>query len=286
MYTIIPVGPVPGSDAFLLTTPTHAALLDTGFAFTAKAMLSSVASHLGDQSLQYILLTHSHYDHASGSVAAKKRWPEAQVVASAYAAKILAKESARDVIRTMNEHAAREHGVDDYEDLLAELTVDRTVVEGDVIDMGDLQLRVLELPGHTRCSIGFYDEQAKLLLGCETLGVISGPELVMPCCLVDYDSSRQAIAKVRELAIDSLLVPHHGLLEGEECQRFLAAADFWLVETRRRLQAAHNQGKSEEEMLQLLKQQFYTDQAQRCQPEQAFDLNAHYTIALMLKKDA
>jgi len=286
MYTIIPVGPVPGSDAFLLTTPTHAALLDTGFAFTAKAMLSSVASHLGDQSLQYILLTHSHYDHASGSVAAKKRWPEAQVVASAYAAKILAKESARDVIRTMNEHAAREHGVDDYEDLLAELTVDRTVVEGDVIDMGDLQLRVLELPGHTRCSIGFYDEQAKLLLGCETLGVISGPELVMPCCLVDYDSSRQAIAKVRELAVDSLLVPHHGLLEGEECQRFLAAADFWLVETRRRLQAAHNQGKSEEEMLQLLKQQFYTDQAQRCQPEQAFDLNAHYTIALMLKKDA
>ena len=154
MYTIIPVGPVSGSDAFLLTTSTHAALFDTGFAFAAKAMLSSVASHLGGRPLQYILLTHSHYDHVSGSVAVKRRWPEAQVVASAYAAKILAKESARDVIRTRNEHAAREPGVDDYEDLLAELAVDRTVVE-DVVDMGDCSCASLST-WHTRCSIGFY----------------------------------------------------------------------------------------------------------------------------------
>ncbi len=285
MYTVTPVGAVPGSDAYLLTTPTHAALLDAGFAFAAKAMLPIVASRLGGRPLQYILLTHSHYDHASGSAAAKKRWPEAQIVASAYAAKILAKESARDVIRTMNDHAAREHGVFDYEDLLADLTVDRTVADGDLVDMGDLQLRVLELPGHTRCSIGFYDEPARLLLGCETLGVISGPGLVMPCCLVDYNSTRQAIARVRALAVNQLLLPHHGLIEGEECQRFLAAADFWLAETRRRLQAAHDQGKSEDDLLQLLKQWFYTDLARRYQPEKAFDLNARYTIALMLKKD-
>ena len=109
------------------------------------------------------------------------------------------------------------------------------------------------------------------------------PELVMPCRFGRLRQQQAGIAKVRA---GGQLLPHHGLLEGEECQRFLAAADFWLVETRRRLQAAHNQGKSEEEMLQLLKQQFYTDQAQRCQPEQAFDLNAHYTIAQMLKKDA
>ena len=286
MYTINSVGAVLGSDAYLLTTPTHAALIDTGFAFAAKAMLSAVASRLGDRSLDYILLTHSHYDHASGSVAGKKRWPEAQIVASAYAAKILAKESARDVIRTMNDHAAREHGVFDYEDLLADLTVDRTVADGDLVDMGDLQLRVLELPGHTRCSIGFYDEPARLLLGCETLGVISGPGLVMPCCLVDYNSTRQAIARVRALAVDHLLLPHHGLIEGEECRRFLADADFWLSETRRRLQAAHDQGKQDDELLQLLKQWFYTDLARLYQPEKAFDLNARYTIALMLKKDA
>ena len=285
MYTIASVGTMPGSDAFLLTTPTHAALIDTGFAFAAPAMLQVVADRLGDRPLDYVLLTHSHYDHASGSAYCRRRWPTAQVVASHYAAGILARESARAVIREMNTHAAREHGLAEYEDLLSELAVDRMVGEGDLVDMGDLQLRVLELPGHTRCSIGFYDASARLLLGCETLGVPSGPGLVMPCCLVDYGNTLCAIARVKGLAVEHLLLPHHGLISGTACQQFLADAEFWLRETRRRLRAARDQGKGEDEMLPLLKEWFYTDLARSYQPEKAFEMNARYTIALMLKDD-
>ncbi|MFA6931059.1 MAG: MBL fold metallo-hydrolase [Lentisphaeria bacterium] len=284
MFTLTNVGAIPGSDAFLLLTNEKAALLDSGFSFCAERMLDKISGILGARNLDYVLLTHSHYDHASGSMYCKTRWPQVQIVASSHTAKVFGKESARNLMRELNDSAARLNGQEQYLDLLANLQVDRIVKEGDIVDLGSLQLRVLELPGHTRCSIGFYDEKAKLLLACETLGVSSAPDLVMPCCLVSYSLSLQAITRVETLDIQHLLLPHSGLLEGGDCVRFLAAARYWLQESRRRIREAHEQGKNIAELLQLFKDLFYTELARRNQPEKAFDLNASYLIPLLLQE--
>ncbi len=283
MFTLTNVGAMPGSDAFLLLTDGKTALLDSGFSFCAEDMLDNISRVLGESRLDYVLLTHSHYDHASGSVYCRKRWPQVQIAGSAHTARVLAKESARVLMRQLNDSAAREQGVTGYEDLLPELGVDLLLSEGDEIDLGSMRLRVLELPGHTRCSIGFYAEKAKLLLGCETLGVLSDPRLVMPCCLVSYEDSLQAIERVAKLDIEFLLLPHSGLLQGEACRQFLEDSRHWLEETRRRIREAHAAGKSEDDLIQMFKDLFYTELARRNQPEKAFDLNASYIIPLLLK---
>ena len=81
----------PGDASFLIDDGETAILYDTGFAFTGFGVAENIKKILGERSLDYIFLTHSHYDHALGSVYAKKYWPEAKVVAGEYAAKIFQK---------------------------------------------------------------------------------------------------------------------------------------------------------------------------------------------------
>jgi glyoxylase-like metal-dependent hydrolase (beta-lactamase superfamily II) len=283
MFSLSNVGAMPGSDAFLLLTEGKTALLDSGFSFCAEMMLDNISRKLAGRDLDYVLLTHSHYDHASGSVYCRKRWPGLQILGSAHSAKVLGKESARSLMRQLNDSAAQQQGVEEYEDLLSRLAIDRVLAEGDEIDLGKMRLRVLELPGHTRCSIGFYAEKEKLLLGCETLGVLADKRLVMPCCLVSYEDSLRALDRVGKLEVESLLLPHTGLLQGVECGQFLADAKYWLEKSRRRIRKAHAAGKSEAELRQIFKDLFYTDLTRQNQPEKAFDLNASYIIPLMLQ---
>lgn len=285
MFTVTNVGAVSGGEAFLLLTPEKAVLLDSGYSFCAPQMLENISRLLGPRELDYVLLTHSHYDHASGSIYCKSRWPGATIVGSRHTEKILSKDSARDLMRRLNDSAARLNGQGQYLDCLKDLRVDRSVAEGDRIDLGSLQLQVLEMPGHTRCSIGFYAEQERLLLGCETLGVLAGPDLVMPCCLVSYNLTLQAIERVAALPLQYLLLPHSGLLEGEDCARFLTNACYWLEESRRRIRDAAAGGGTEDELLQVFKDIFYTPQTQQVQPEVAFDLNASYIVPLLLKDE-
>ena len=83
-----------GDSAFLIDDGKTAIMYDSGFAFTGYEVADKIKKILGDRKLDYIFLTHSHYDHALGSVYALKYWPDAKVVAGEYAAKIFAKDSA------------------------------------------------------------------------------------------------------------------------------------------------------------------------------------------------
>ena len=63
--------------------------------------------------------------------------------------------------------------------------------EGDVVDLGDRHFEVLELPGHTPCSIGLYEEATGTLFSGDA--AYDGP-------LVDFlpESDRVAYAATME----------------------------------------------------------------------------------------
>ncbi|MEA5004159.1 MAG: MBL fold metallo-hydrolase [Christensenella sp.] len=284
MYEVVNVGAQPGGEAFLLVTPERTALVDAGFAHSAGRMIENIKKALGDRPLDYVLLTHSHYDHASGSIYCKREWRDVQVVGSVHAAAVFQKDSARRLIREMNENAAMLAGVAEYEDITDGLTVDTVVGEGDVIDLGSLKLRVIETPGHTRCCISFFSEEEKLLIACETLGVPAGDGVVMPCYMTGYQATMDSVMKMAAVKPRAILVPHYGLWQGEKCYEFIGDAIFWNAETMRLMWSEYAAGKTEEELKGLFRERFYTEQMARLQPEKAFLLNADYTIPLLLKE--
>ena len=75
-----------GDASFLIDNGKTSILYDTGFGFTGYAVAENIKRSLGERMLDYIFLTHSHYDHALGSAYVLRHFPRAKVVAGTYAA--------------------------------------------------------------------------------------------------------------------------------------------------------------------------------------------------------
>ncbi len=272
---------LPGDSAFLIDDGRTAILYDSGFAFTGYGVAEKIKEILGERPLDFIFLTHSHYDHALGSVYALRYWGNAKVVAGAYAAKIFQKPTAKAVMRDLDKKFAEECGVTSYEDLIDNLRVDIPVEEGDKVKAGNLEFSILNLPGHTKCSIGFYCESEKLLLSCETIGVFNGECDVVPSYLVGYQMTVDSIEKVEKLAIDNILIPHFGLLDKEQTKVYLARAKQGAVETAEEIVAMMGAGKSKAEIMDFFKKKYYYGYIKEIYPVAAMELNTGIMIDLL-----
>lgn len=281
---IYDVRAVKGDSAFLIDDGTTSILYDTGFAFTGYAVADNVKRVLGERPLDFIFLTHSHYDHALGSAYVKKRYPCAKIVAGEYAAKIFAKPTARAVMRELDQKCAFSHGVTQYEDLIDALEVDLSVKDGDEIRAGDMTFSVVSLPGHTKCSVGFYLRENKLLLGTETLGVWAGDGVVVPSYLVGYGIAMESIERAMDMEIDRILVPHFGILEGEDAKRYLQNGKRSARETAEEILAILRDGGSDEDAFAYFKNKFYHGYVTEIYPLDAMTLNTNIMIGLIKKE--
>ncbi len=273
-----------GDSAFLIDDGKTAILYDTGFGFTGFQVAENIKKQLGERGLDYIFLTHSHYDHALGSAYILRCYPEAKVVAGEYAADIFKREGAQRVMRELDRKFADKCGAPDYEFLGGELRVDIPCKDGDIIRAGDMSFRVLELPGHTKCSVGFYCEERGLFLSSETIGVYDGGELIVPSYLVGYEMSLKAIDRVTALKIDRLLSPHLGILDEKQTEYFLnnakraseAAAQFILERLKKEL--------PDEDIIRDFKERYRRGYIAEIYPEDAIELNTSIMIELIRRE--
>ena len=282
--TITDLRSVPGDSAFLIDDGTTAVLYDTGFGFTGFAVADNVRRVLGERPLDYILLTHSHYDHALGSVYLRRRYPDVQVVAGAYADKIFRKPTARKVMADLDRKAAASFGVTEYEDLIDDLRADITVTDGDVIECGRMRFTAVELPGHTKCSVGYYLAENRLLLASESLGVYCGGGIYLPSFLVGYRMTLDSIRRAGEMSIDSMVIPHYGLVSGEEVRNYLINGEETARKSADMILHQLSQRKTTGEILDYLTDVLYTEQVRPSYPYDAFRMNTEIMINLIRKE--
>ncbi len=285
MLKITDVRALPGDSAFLIDDGTTAILYDSGFAFTGYRVADNIKKALGDRPLDYIFLTHSHYDHALGAVYALKYWPDAKIVAGEYAVKIFQKDSAKSLMRELDRKFAAICGVTEYEDLIDDLKVDIPVRDGDKIRAGTMEFTVVDLPGHTRCSIAYYLEKEKLLLSCETLGLYDGLQTIVPSYLVGYQITMDSIAKAQRLEIENLLLPHFGLLDREQTAFYMKNAEISARETAEEVVAILKAGGSHKDAFELFEKKLSnSSKIFEVYPRDAMELNTGITIKLLEKE--
>lgn len=283
---ITDVRAVPGDSAFLIDDGKTAILYDTGFAFTGYAIAEKIRKALGDRPLDYIFLTHSHYDHALGSAYVAKVYPSVKVVAGKHAAKVFCKPSARAVMRELDRKVAEKYGVHEYEDWIDALKVDIAVKDRDIISCGDLRFTVIGLPGHTKCSVGFYLAENRLLLGTETLGVYFGDDTYLPSYLVGYQMALDSFQRAKQLDIDSILLPHYGVVGKAEATEYLEKAEAVSIATAQVIKEQLLSGRSHEEVAVYLEEMLYSDNVAPTYPVDAFHLNTDIMIELVRKEFA
>lgn len=119
------------NNCYLLTDETSgkSALIDCTDAS------EKMQSFIGDADLEYILLTHGHFDHIGG---VKK-------ISEKYGAKVVISEEDASMLSSSRDSLAAFCGV-----IQENTTADITVGEGSEITLGDSKIKVLLTPGHTK----------------------------------------------------------------------------------------------------------------------------------------
>lgn len=279
--TISDVRIYPGDSGFLIDDGSTAILYDTGFGFTGAQMANRIQEILGSRPLDYIFLTHSHYDHALGSTWIARHYPNVKTVASAHTQAVFQRHSAKATMWDMDRKAAAKYGSHSCQNLTDELRVDVTVQDGDLLICGDMHFTVIGLPGHTKCSIGFYLKENRLLLGTETLGVYVGKPPYLPSYLVGYQLTMESFRKVKSLEIDSILIPHYGIVSGQEARRYLNRSERAASDTAAMIQQSLEAGQTHPEILQTLTRCLYQSHIAPVYPPDAFELNTGIMIRLI-----
>lgn len=268
-------------SGFLIDNGETSILYDSGFGFTGYELAENVKKVLGNRKLDYIFLTHSHYDHVLGSAYVLRSYPEAKVVAGEYASGIFKRDGAKRTMKELDRKYAASCGVTEYEFLADELRTDICVKEGDIIHAGEMEFEVLDLPGHTKCSIGFYSRENGFFLSSETLGVYDGKSVILPSYLVSYSSSIKSIDKVSKLKIKNILMPHLGMLNQEQTDFFLNNMKSDSEKIAQDILKSILLGKTNNEIVDKFKQKYWHDYIKEIYPEAALELNTNIMIELI-----
>lgn len=281
---IVNVGAVPGSDAFLLVSDSVTILFDSGFGCCGDVLVENIKIELGDRPLDYILLGHSHYDHAPGSAWCTQQWPNAKVVSSYKTKDVISRPGAIRLMRNLDAAAVKMYGISSKEDLFDNMRVDIPLNDGEHISLNGLDAELIAFPGHTNCSVAFYFADSRLLLSSETLGVYVGGSSVSPAFLVGFSVGIESVKKALKLDIEHMLIPHYLMIHGDECKKYLQLALDCCHLMWDKVTAGIDNGLTRDELIDVLKEYFFTEEKRAIQPEEAFVLNAGILIDIIEKE--
>ncbi|MDP8944289.1 MAG: MBL fold metallo-hydrolase [Actinomycetota bacterium] len=187
----------------------EAALVDAGIGHATDAILARVeAAGVAAQAVGWLFLTHAHPDHTGGAAALRERLPGLRVVASPQVARWV--RDGDEAAMSLEAGKRAEFYPADFG--FPACPVDAELGEGDRVRVGDLELGVVETPGHAAGHLAL-------------LGALDGPTVLFAGDLVFYggrvslehtwDCNIQALAasmgKLRDAGIDALLPGHHSL---------------------------------------------------------------------------
>jgi len=142
--------------------------------------------------LAYIVITHGHGDHIGAVPQVKKAFPKAQILIGAEDEYRLANPR-RSLLSIMGSNAV--------------MQADKTLSDGDVIEIGNISLKVLTTPGHTEGGISLYGNGAVFVGDTLFQGDVGRTDL-------HGGDGRQLIDSIRNklytLPEDTVVYPGHG----------------------------------------------------------------------------
>ncbi|MBP1764504.1 MAG: beta-lactamase domain protein [Firmicutes bacterium] len=284
MDKIIDVTGGQGGNAFLLVGEEKTALIDCGMAYCADKLISNVKQRLKNKTLDYILLSHSHYDHIGAIPYLKKEWPNSKVLGAEHAKRVLNKPSALKTIRQLSIQAAKVYQageLEEYEDSL--LKVDVVICNGSMLDLGGLQIKVIETQGHTQCSLSFLVDKT-ILFTSESSGCMSKSGKIQPAFITSVSQAIASIRLCQKINPRFIVSPHFGLVSPKKTPGYWEQSILAVQESKQIILDLAEQGYDEEQILMKYEKIFRDDHNKSEQPISAFRINTKNMIKTVLRE--
>lgn len=271
-----------GGEAFLILGSEMNALYDCGMALAGPDLVHNIRCFT--DKLDYVILSHSHYDHMGGLPYVLEAFPKACVCASAKCARIFASENARKTMRQLGEDAKRQYAPGSTVPIITDgIRVDRQLAEGDQISLGDLTITAYETKGHTDCSMSFYIEEIGLLITSESTGILKKLDWVDTPILKDFSDAYVSLEKCRSLHPKHISIPHYAMLPADYNEKFFSLFD---EECRRKMDYVRQRlakGLSTEEIIRQYREDFWFDEIAQEMPYEAFETNSIHIVGALIR---
>jgi len=178
-----------GTNAYIFNNGTHTAVVDPAIA--SRNIREAVA--LYKCGLDYILLTHAHFDHIGGISDLKSEFPNAKLVINVGDEEALRTQTGRDYPFGFFAHPEQHNP-------------DLIVCDGDELPFGDDKIKVLHTPGHSPGSCCY--QHGKTVFCGDT--IFQGGAGRTDLRGGSLDELMQSLSRLMLLPDDTVLLPGHG----------------------------------------------------------------------------
>ena len=181
---------------------------------------------MGDRrNLDYLFVTHSHYDHLGAMPYIKRNIPSVKTGGHEKVGSLLQKESVLKQMTDLSE-VQREMFKDiagDEDVSLGPVVMDFTFAEGDSVDLGGLTCQVYEVPGHTRDSLAYFFPETGAMFPGESIGYSEdiNSDRVLVEFLSSYDDYITSLEKIISLKPSLIAMGHGMVFTGDDARNFL-----------------------------------------------------------------
>ncbi len=251
------------SGVYLLEGKDHSMIVSGGMSYIVSDILQQLKEFGRDEDrIKKLLILHSHFDHVGIVPFFKRRHPAMEVYASQRGWEVLQMDKA---VVTINEFgrsvAQRMEKGDVYSAYDLEWRKDvsgNAIGEGDRIDLGGLEVLVLDIPGHSSCCIAAYVPEFKALFPTDGGGIPFGKTIVSSGNS-NYTKYQQSLERLRHLQVDTLCADHYGYVVGPEANEFISKSIESAKENRARMEDVYRSTRDIDAAARKLTSSFYEE---------------------------
>ncbi len=256
------------------------AMFDAGMSIMGEHYIQEIRNILGNRPLEYLFLSHVHYDHCGAAGHIKKVYPGVKICASEIGAEIIQKPSAIDLIKKLSKFP----GMSDNQSFIP-FKVDQIVEDGQTLTLEDqIQVEVIAAPGHTRDMTGYYLPHIKTMLPSESIGVPSQDGHIISEFLVDYNVYMNSLEKLSKYNFHILVMAHQFIYTDEDAKNHIPQAIVQSKQFKNKIMDLLKQYQGDgEKVAQEIKKEEYDPLPQPKLPEPAYVLNLKAKIKAVTK---
>jgi 2-aminobenzoylacetyl-CoA thioesterase len=259
------------SCVYLLEGSKSSAIISGGMNYIIPDILQQIKEFgIDENKIAHIIILHAHFDHVGIVPFFKRRWPRLTVYASRRGCDVTANPKAIAVINEFSNIVAQKNrgSGDDMSSLDWVWRDDikgESLAEGDVIDLGGMDLEISATPGHSSCSISAYVPQLQALFPSDAAPIpYKDDMIIMPNS--NYTEYQQSLEKLLKFKVRILGADHYACLVDDEAANYISNS---IVATREKRCALED----------LLKKEGSIDQAAQVYVDDFCKKNPDYFIA-------